>query len=199
MNCAPATAHHHYKSRHNYTTAAGRVQGISPTLWPPLLAPPISLPLIRSRAYAHVRTRVNAARVARNFFFPWHVRSICLTWAGWNFLSCRVKRRDRDPTPFFFPPVISTLHNIAFYRPRSYIRTSVRMYSYDMEYFFGPRLSVRMQSRSFARLIFPRRAVRCKVNCLWIFPRGIIDSRCRYTRISMNAELSAVRSTILAS
>lgn len=174
MNCAPATAHHHYKSRHNYTTAAGGVQGISPSYGRSYLHPLFHFYwFARARGRLRSRTRVNAARVARNFFFPWHVRSICLTWAGWNSLSCRVKRRDRDPTPFFFPPVISTLHNIAFYRPCSY----VCVYSCDMEYFAG-RVLMRVQSLPFARLSFLRRIVRRKVNCLWIFPRGIIDSRC---------------------
>lgn len=125
MNCAPATAHHHYKSRHNYTTAASGVQGISPSYGRLYLHPLFHFHwFTRARAPTLTYARKRYAGSAQ-FFFSWHVRSICLTWAGWNSLSCRVKRRDRDPTPFFFPPVISTLHNIAFYRPRSYVHTSV--------------------------------------------------------------------------
>jgi len=94
------------------------------------------------------------------------VRSIRLTCAGpGNSLSCRVKRRDRDPTPFFFSSVISALHNIASYRPRPH--TSVcTLHSCDTGYSFPltPRHAgacARARSRpSTRRLTFLRRAAR---------------------------------------
>lgn len=167
-----------------------------------------------TRASAHSRSRKHR-RVARDFFPLFSLPLFFLLFfmarafnmsdlrAGWNSL-CRAELSVgiATPTPFFFPPVISTLHNIAFYLAR--VRTSVYARICTIRNIFLGRLVRRYvcmcacaiaasRASHFSPPAEPRARWR-KVNCLRIFPRAIIDSRAgSSTRISTNAESSAGR------